>query len=183
MVTRCSYSPLVQAFALIVQIVGAVATAFGLWQAWFKLLYGQSPWSRLRVRLCRQRGPDQYVYLKSIPSDGRVGTPWLWVEPPHDSDSPVEEQVVQLAAVIAYIKDRAEADRKHVREVERSVNDFRVSVAQQVADARTAAKAELGQHIEVRTRDQVLDLKWAIGGMLITAVGLGIALGDLCLHG
>jgi outer membrane murein-binding lipoprotein Lpp len=86
-----------------------------------------------------------------------------------DDTVQVEDQVAQLADYVRKLKNEiARLDR----EVEQVRTQASAAVSQALADAKDDAREQNQSLLSQIDAAQVLDLKWASGGLAITAIGI-----------
>ena len=149
--------------AITFELVGTVVAAFGLWHAYSRTRYGIGIWKRLT------RG------WLIWPKAGTTGGTYDWRTTAKgyapfalDNKLRVEEQVVQLADYVRELKSEITGLG---RECERDRIQALAAVSQALADAKHHTRAEVESLRSRFDAAQVVDLRWASGGLFITAIG------------
>lgn len=168
-------------WATTLQFVGALVTFLGLLWAYVRARTGLGLWEMLDGGWSRAirwwdwaRGRKRHVIIRPAPMKMTLtmGTPRVTVVFARlQRDWPIEDQLEQLADAIRNVQKRFKPIYADIGRLRQEIEELR-------SLAESSAQQTI-QHIEHKVkklnadlaRGQRLDLKWAIGGLLISTVG------------
>ena len=152
--------------AITVELVGTAVATVGLWNAYSRSRYAIGLWQRLMhgwlIWPKAGTGTAAGMYGWRVTAKGYA--PFAL-----DNTLQVEDQVAQLADYVRKLKSEI-AQLDH--EVEQVRTQASAAVSQALAKAKDDARDQiqsLGSRIDAA---QVVDLRWASGGLAITAIGI-----------
>lgn len=176
-------------WATTLQLIGALVTLGGFSSAYVRARYGRTLWEQLRVwarqfrgwlrklwaRLRRKR-IDVNLYPPSAGATAGMGTPtvtvsgYLGVDP----NAPLKRQVERLVALVNQLSQQLDKLQTEVRRLDQRIDHVVANATKGLEDAIAQIRGEIEQLTARMDRYQVLDLRWAIGGLAITVVGMAL---------
>lgn len=186
-------------WATTLQVVGAVVAFAGFWNAYVRAKYDVTvpvwlwehvlrrawrhvqrfnAWAKQMYRkLFRKVPPSQDVSLYPVTAAGAssMGQPTVTstgdvrVNP----DSPLEQQIRQIAALAEDAINRVWVlEKDELPRIERRIDAAQAGAEQLAAETLIQLRDEIAEVRRLTNQAQVLDLRWAIGGLGITVVGI-----------
>jgi hypothetical protein len=174
-------------WATIVQLVGAVVTFGGLWTAWLRAKHGETIRSlgkrlakRIAERVVRILGiPRGVVIPVEAASAIAIGsTAFFTLTFGIDRTKSTVENFERLVDFVNRLSGNTILQiEQQIDELRRDIKDARAHAS----DLASRTLAHLEQRIDYVQKEldtkQVLDLRWAIYGLLITVIGIGMSYG------
>lgn len=159
----------------LLELAGALITAGGLVYAWHRMTDHVNNWRRQLVRLGEELKAkitgrrSATVQVAAAAAGAGMHTATVRVEYPVDTTAPLEDQVARLIEVTKVL-------RSDVESTERKIDEVRDNPAVTPDDVETAIAEALSGLEDTRKISAVRDLRYALFGILITAVGISLGL-------
>jgi hypothetical protein len=161
-----------QVAANVVQLIGAVVTFLGLWYAYTRSAHDTTPWAwlwstvrRSKPRVHTGAAQPSFYSFGTISAEGYA--PFTL-----DTALPIEDQLADYAHRLRALFSPVFND---IARLDRDIKSAREHAASVASQALTDANQHLEEFKAGQTRAEVLDLRVAIWGLAITAVGLVLA--------
>jgi hypothetical protein len=168
-----------QVAALVLQLVGAVVTGVGLSVAYIAARDGLTICQWIQQWL--NRGKAHTVNVdEPATAHAEMYPPTVSVTYPHDPSLRMDEQVRRLALTVEQSQADISRLREDAREDRHNVSDNLALIAARIETLDADTQERLRRLVIDQRHRGVIDLSWAATGLFITAVGLGLALFDLC---
>ncbi len=166
-------------FANLVQLGGTIVTAVGL-----AIAYGRAKKIPDQIRAwwhrIRNRGRHTHeIQVPGIPSSGGVGTPYVYSEFQLDHGKEVPDQLIQLEVYVRELRSLFVSVNDSLKQLGEDIERVDGNSESRAAQVLSEAKAEIRQFGDRLDELQAVDLKVAIGGVVITAIGIAIAIYDM----
>ncbi|MEV6225370.1 hypothetical protein AB0M13_27315 [Nocardia fluminea] len=159
----------------ITQLVGALITAYGLFYAWERLTGRIAKWRQKVNRLAtaakaKLLGQTEHTTIEA--NETVIG--WdvasvLKINHPIDTTAPLEDQVARLVVVTQRLRDG-------IDEIQEQILEIRDRPTLSMDEVRTAITEALSGVEITQTPHAVRDLRWALFGLFVTAVGILIGM-------
>lgn len=182
-------------WATTLQVVGAGVAFVGFWNAYVRARYDISIsvwlWRHVLLPVWRQMRrfarwikwllgvtpPTQHVVISPIGGtiSATMGMPTVSMSG-HvgvNPESPLEQQIRQVAALAEdAMKRLTRLENTELPRIERRIDAAEAGAEQLAAETLAQLRAELEELRRLTNQAQVLDLRWAIGGLGVTVVGI-----------
>ncbi|WP_157137561.1 hypothetical protein [Mycobacterium parascrofulaceum] len=186
-------------WATTLQVVGAAVAFAGFWNAYVRAKHDVTVpvwlWEHALLRAWRQVQrfvawakrmywklfhivpPTQHIILSPMTGTmaATMGTPTVTMfgRVGVNPDSPLEQQMRQVAALAEDAIDRVWAlERDELPRIERRIDAAQAGAEQLAAETLAQLRDEITDLRRLTNQAQVLDVRWAIGGLGITVVGI-----------
>jgi hypothetical protein len=169
-----SLSSMMHHLASALQFIGAVVTALGLWNAHSRANTGFDLCTRFKHWRARRKRVAQNVQTTGIASEEAVGTPTLTMsEPsrPFDDLTP-DEKFAALAKQVETLEIDVRTCKNDVTQLGNEVEQAKIGAAQHAHRAFIGAVERMDGLRSEDQKKQMLDLRWAILGLAISALGV-----------
>lgn len=159
----------------VLQLVGALITAYGLFYAWERLTGRIAKWRQrfgaaLAAARAKLTGRSEHRIVRA--NDMAIG--WdraaaLKLEHTVDTTAPLEDQVARLVVVTQRLREELEQTEQQVSELQDRPGLTIDDVNAAIAEALSGIEA-------TQTPNAVRDLRWALFGLGVTALGIVIGM-------
>jgi hypothetical protein len=169
-------------WATTLQLLGAIVAFGGLLWAYIRARYGLGLWELLHLawerilqwarRLLGKRGRDVVIRPEPPTISFGMGTPTVLLGFGHlDRNLPIEGQLEQLADAIRNLESWFKPIRDDLHDLRHEIEDVRTLAESSAQQALAHIETKIKKLTAELNKSQTLDLRWAIGGLFITAVG------------